>query len=100
MSEVRAAAAPDLDALALFAGQDAEAVVLDFMQPAWSGWRAVGERWLARANEADREISPPTGRWGAPDNVHAKAFNAAPALTRISAPLCASISTSRRINVE
>jgi hypothetical protein len=65
--EVGAASAPDQDALALFAGQDAKAVVLDLVQPAGSGGRAIGERGLARANEADREISSPTGRGSAPD---------------------------------
>jgi hypothetical protein len=34
ISEVRTAPAPNLDALALFAGEDAETVMLDFVQPA------------------------------------------------------------------
>jgi hypothetical protein len=38
---MRAAAAPGTDALALFAGKDAEAVVLDLVQPAGSGGRAI-----------------------------------------------------------
>jgi hypothetical protein len=53
VGEVRAAAAPDLDALALLAGEDAETVMLDLVQPARSGGRAIGERGLARVNEAD-----------------------------------------------
>jgi hypothetical protein len=64
--EVRAAAAPDLHALALFAGEDAEAVVFYFMQPSWSGWRIGDERRFARADEAGRNAPSPAGRWGAP----------------------------------
>ena len=59
IGEVRAAAAPDLGALAVFAREDAETVVLDFVQPAGSGGRAIDQDGLARADEADRGISPP-----------------------------------------
>jgi len=41
IGEVCAAAAPDSDAFALLAGEDAEAVVLDFVQPAGSGGRST-----------------------------------------------------------
>jgi hypothetical protein len=37
--EVGGAAAPDLDPLALLQGEDAEAVMLDLVQPAGSGGR-------------------------------------------------------------
>ena len=67
IGEVRAAAAPDVHQLKLLENKDAETVVLDLVQPAWSGGRALGERWLARADEADRGISPPEGRGVAPD---------------------------------
>jgi hypothetical protein len=50
--EIGAAAAPDLDALAQLPGEDAEAVLFYFVQPAWSGWRIGDERPLARADEA------------------------------------------------
>jgi len=52
--------------VALLAGEDAEAVVLDLVQPAGSGGRAVDQYQLARANEADWRISSPTGRRGTP----------------------------------
>jgi hypothetical protein len=51
----------------MFAGEDAEAVVFYFMQPAGSGGRALDERRFARANEAGRNAPSPAGRWGAPD---------------------------------
>ena len=63
MSEVRAAATPDLDALALLAGKDAEAVVLHLMQPARSCGRIRNEGriagpdetgWLRRDGEEER----------------------------------------------
>jgi hypothetical protein len=59
--EVGAASAPDLDALALLQGEDAETVVLDLVPPAGSGGRAIDKRGLARADEADRGISSPAG---------------------------------------
>ena len=43
--EVGAAAAPELHLLALLAGEDAEAVVLDFVQPAGTGGRAMRRAW-------------------------------------------------------
>src|SRR5262249_58237449 len=49
--EVGAAAAPDQDALAPLPGEDAEAVVFYFMQPAGSGRRIGDERRFARADE-------------------------------------------------
>jgi hypothetical protein len=69
MSEVRAAAAPDLDALALLAGEDPESVVLDFVQP--NRVRRAGARRdeLVRRDEADRRILSPAGCRGAPDGV-------------------------------
>jgi hypothetical protein len=60
--EVGAAAAPDFSALAQLAGKNPEAIVFHLMQPAGSGGRAIGERGLARANEADWRISSPAGR--------------------------------------
>jgi hypothetical protein len=66
VSEVRAATAPNLDAFALLQGEDAEAVLLDLVQPPGSGGRAVDERGLARAEEAFWRICSPTGRRGAP----------------------------------
>jgi hypothetical protein len=53
-------------ALVLLAGEDAEAVMLDLVQPAGPSWRAVGERRLARANETGWRIASPTWRGGAP----------------------------------
>ena len=44
IGEVRAAAAPDLRALAQLADEDAEAIMLDFVQPTGSGGRAINER--------------------------------------------------------
>ena len=61
---------PNLDALALFAGEDAEAVVLDLVPPAGSGWRIGDERRFARADEADQADFAPTRRGSAPDYVH------------------------------
>jgi hypothetical protein len=66
IGEVRPASAPDLHPLALLAGEDSEAVMLDLVQPAGSGGRAIGERRFARADEADRRMSSPTGRGAAP----------------------------------
>jgi hypothetical protein len=60
------ATAPDLDAFALLADEDAEAVMLDFVQPTGSGGRAINERGFAGADEADRRYSCPAGRGGAP----------------------------------
>ena len=60
------ASAPDFHLFALLPSKDAEAVVLDFVQPPRSGWRAGGERRFTRADEADRRISSPTGRRSAP----------------------------------
>jgi hypothetical protein len=51
----------------LLTGEDAEAVVLDFVQPFWSGWRAIDERRFARADEAGGNAPPPAGRRRAPD---------------------------------
>jgi hypothetical protein len=39
--------------------------VFDLVQPSWSGGRAVDERGLARADEADRRVSSQSRRWGA-----------------------------------
>ena len=58
MSEVRAAATPDLDALALLAGKDAEAVVLDLMQPIRPGRRATDKLRITGDDEHCRRISP------------------------------------------
>jgi hypothetical protein len=66
IGEVRAATAPHLGALTELADEDAEAVMLDFVQPAGSGRRAINERRLARADEADRRNSLPTGGRGGP----------------------------------
>jgi hypothetical protein len=54
------------DALVLLAGKDAEAVVLDLVQPAGSGGRAVDERRLAGAEEACWRVCSPARRRGAP----------------------------------
>ena len=61
MRSLLCVAAPDLHTLALFAGEDAETVVLHFVQPTWPGGRVIGERGLARADEADWGISSPRG---------------------------------------
>ena len=61
IGEIRAAATPDLRALAQFADKDSEAVMLDLVQPAGSGGRAIDQDGLARANEADGRISSPAG---------------------------------------
>jgi hypothetical protein len=50
------ASAPDFHLFALLPSKDAEAVVLDFVQPPRSGWRAGGERRFTRADEADRRF--------------------------------------------
>jgi hypothetical protein len=59
--EVGAASAPDLNQLALLPGEDAEAVVLDFVPP--SPWRGINERRFARADEAGRNVRRQRG-WG------------------------------------
>jgi hypothetical protein len=64
--EVRAAAAPDVSALAQLAGKDPEAVVLHLVQPTGSGGRAMSERGLTRPDEADWQISSPARCRGAP----------------------------------
>jgi hypothetical protein len=46
-------------------GHGCEAVMLDLVQPAGSGRRAIDERKLARADEADWRISSPAGCRGA-----------------------------------
>jgi hypothetical protein len=66
IGEVRAASAPDVRQFEPFAGEDAEAVVFHFVQPTGSGGRAIDQNGLTRAHEADRRISSPTGRRGAP----------------------------------
>jgi hypothetical protein len=71
--KVRAAAAPDHRALAELAGEDAEAVMLDLVQPTGTGGRTIDERGLARAEETGRRESSPEGRGGAPDVPQAKA---------------------------
>jgi hypothetical protein len=55
-----------LDAVALLQGEDAEAVVLDLVQPAGPGGRAIDQYQLAWPEEADWRIPSPTGRRGAP----------------------------------
>lgn len=63
--EVGAAAAPDLDALALLPGEDAEAVMLDLVQPAGSSGREVDAREFARtkgSRQADFGASGAVGR--------------------------------------
>jgi hypothetical protein len=64
-----AAAAPDLDALALLPGEDAEAVVCHLMHPSWSCGRVGDQRRLARADEPRRRAPPPGRGRGAPGNV-------------------------------
>ena len=66
IGEVRAAAAPHLGAVTELADEDAEAVMLDFVQPTGSGRRAINERGFAWADEADRRYSCPAGWGGAP----------------------------------
>jgi len=66
IGEVRAASAPDLDALDLLAGEDAKTVMLDLMQPSGSDGRPIDERGLAWANETGRRVAAPQGRGGAP----------------------------------
>ena len=73
IGEVRAAATPDLRTLTQLADKDSEAVMLDFLQPAGSGGRVIGERRFARADETDRRESSPAGRGGAPDVPQANA---------------------------
>jgi hypothetical protein len=51
IGEVRAAPTPDLRALVQLADKDAEAVMLDFVQPTGSGGGTVDERGFARADE-------------------------------------------------
>jgi hypothetical protein len=46
-----------------------KAVMLHLVQPIGPGGKAIDERGLARANEARREISSPTGRRSAPQYV-------------------------------
>jgi hypothetical protein len=40
---------------ATLARNDAEAVVLDLMQPLAAGWQLIGFRWKARRDEPGRE---------------------------------------------
>jgi hypothetical protein len=61
IGEVGAASAPELDALALLASENAETVVLDLVQPAGSGRRSIDQRGLAWSNEAGRRITSPAG---------------------------------------
>jgi hypothetical protein len=64
--EVRASPAPEKDAYALLASQDAESVVLDLVQPVGASGRAIDENGLARTDEAGRRIASPEERWRAP----------------------------------
>jgi hypothetical protein len=41
--------------LAVLAGNDAEAVVLDLVQPSGAGWQLIGFGWEARRDEASRD---------------------------------------------
>jgi hypothetical protein len=66
VGKVGGASAPNLDVCALLQGDDAEAVVLNFVQPAGSGGRVDDERGFAWSDEADRRAPPPTGRGTAP----------------------------------
>ena len=43
------------DVRASLAGNDAEAVVLDLMQPIAAGWQLIGFGWEARRDEPGRE---------------------------------------------
>jgi hypothetical protein len=61
--------------IALLTGEDAEAVVLDLVQPAWPGRRAIDQCELAWAEEADWRISSPTGREIAPGFQHVQLRN-------------------------
>ena len=65
--EQGAAATPHLDALALLSGEDPEAVMLHFMQPARPG-RAGGEDRLTRLDEAGRRGAPRTPRRDTPQH--------------------------------
>ena len=50
------ASAPDFHLFALLPSKDAEAVVLDFVQPPRSGWRAGGECRFTRAQGRARGL--------------------------------------------
>jgi hypothetical protein len=67
--EVGAASAQDLNLLALFPGEDAEAIVLDFVQPSWSDGRAIHERGFARADEPRRRAPSQPGEGVRQDTV-------------------------------
>src|ERR1700733_11227963 len=66
--EQGAAAAPHLDALALLAGEDPEAVVFHLMQPAWPGGRDADEGRLTGLEETGRRGAPQTRRMGMPQH--------------------------------
>jgi hypothetical protein len=53
--EVVAGAAIEPHPLAVLAGNDAEAVVLDFVQPLAAGWQLIGFGWEARRDEPGRQ---------------------------------------------
>ena len=55
MGEVIAGAAVEPHLRAVLAGDDAEAVMLDFMQPLAAGWQLVGFGWEARRDEPGRQ---------------------------------------------
>jgi hypothetical protein len=73
--------------------------MLDFVQPAGSCGRAIGERWLARANEAEWRISSPAECWAAPSYVHgAWACNASP--TRMRAVIVTDVGHDNRASLD
>jgi len=57
LAEIGASTAPDLDALALLASEDAEAVMFHFMQPSGAGRRAINQSRLTRADEPGRQVA-------------------------------------------
>jgi hypothetical protein len=64
ISQAVAGAAVEPDAVAILAGDDAEAIVFDLVNPRVPGWRLRGFGGQAWRNEAERQgHSPPIERW-------------------------------------
>ena len=55
MGEIVARTAVEPHLRASLAGNDAEAVVLDLMQPLAAGWQLIGFNWEARRDEPRRQ---------------------------------------------
>ena len=54
-SEVIAGTAVEPHPLAVLAGDDAKAIVLDLVQPLAAGWQLIGFGWETRRDEPGRE---------------------------------------------